>query len=177
MDEVVEELELPEDEAFVPRNQAGDPLRVVLEDVQPGNFLEVDYRMNFQNLSYYYEDPFDVLFAVLVTFDGSDPAFDPATPQTLYLFNSNSTSSFPPVGQEFTFSADANGLALAEIPEGATTATVQVLYNGGPFAIEVEPPDGEEVEFSDNSGTLKVTELSGSSVAQTAGRFLPADEL
>jgi hypothetical protein len=33
------------------------------------------------------------------------------------------------------------------------------------------------VEFSDNSGTLKVTELSGSSVAQTAGRFLPADEL
>ncbi len=172
MDEMVGEFELPDDEAFVPRNEAGDPLRVVLENVTPGNFLEVDWRMNFKNISYYYQDPFEVQFAVVVTFDGSNPDIDTPSPETLLLFNSGATSAFPPTGEGFDFTVDANTVAMAEIPEGATTATVQLVYLGGPFALETEDEEGEP---SENSGTLKATEISASAVAQSVGTFVPVD--
>ena len=175
-DEIVEALELPEDEAFVPRNQAGDPLRVVLPDVIPGNTIEVDWRMNFSSNPYYYMDPFAVTFAALITFDGSDPAIDPPTPQTLLLFNSGGSIRFPSAGQPDIFGANCDGLASAPIPEGATSATVQLLYDGGPLSFEIENDEEEPGEISDNAGTLKVSEIGVSSVTQPGPGFVvPAD--
>jgi hypothetical protein len=165
-DEIIQSIVLPDDDAIVPRNAAGDPLRVELPSVTPGNYLEVDYRLNFQNvLEYYYTDPFEVQFAALITFDGTEPALDPLGPTTLLIVNSGSSIKLPPLGQDVGFGANANGLAGVIIPADATSAIVELLYGGGPLRFEIED-DPEEVEPGENSGTLKVSEIGQGSVTQ-----------
>lgn len=161
-DEIVEEVTLPDvGGAFVPRNAAGDPLRVVLPDVQPGNYIEVDWRMWFRSLSAYYYLDLDINFAVMITFDGSAPSLvpGPANP-TLLLFNSSGGVDEVALNNPLTRKANCNALAVAQIPAGATTATVQVLYDGGPVEFSVEVDEGEPAETQESAGTLKVTELS-----------------
>ena len=145
--------------AFFPRKSDGSPLKVVLSDVTPGNFLEVDFRANLEAaVDQSYPTEFTVKAIPVVTFDGSAPAVPSAT--TFFIVNGFATSLFQDVVGSSTIGdrQSMSSLALVKIPDGATKATVQVLYiSDGDVNV------GGAVSFQQNGlgATLKVWELAG----------------
>lgn len=168
-DEVVEEVGLPASfGAFVPRNEAGDPLRVVLPNVTPGNFLEIDFRMQFTSEDIYYYAELEIDFVAIVSFDGSDPVIGPPS---FLLFNSSAGVVADPLDDPGSRRRNCNSIAVGEIPEGATVATVEILYQGGPVEFDIEVDD--EPELQESAGTLKVTELNADVMTQPGpGEFV-----
>jgi hypothetical protein len=152
--------------AFFPRKSTGAPLKVVLADVTPGDFLEIDFRANLEaavDESYAAEFTFKAI--AVVTFDGSAPSVPSAT--TFFVVDSWTTSLFQDVVGSTTIGdrQSMSSLALVKIPDGATTATVQVLYiSDGDVNV------GGAVAFQQNGlgATLKVTEFAGDQSSNAA---------
>jgi hypothetical protein len=150
-------------EFFFPRNLALDPLRVSLANVTPGNYLEVDFRACLEkNDSYYYEQG-EVNLLFLVSFDGTPPVLAPSP--SVYIMRSGYTSH-----RDLSVTAEEDdqpvfnltGLVSAAIPDGATTAIVQVVAGtAGGFLVS-----GDELRSQKLFATLKVSELNASRVTQ-----------
>lgn len=143
--------------AFFPRNVAGDPLAVELPDVEPGNFLEVDIRFNLQAaIDDAYPTTFGWSFVAVVTFDGATPVIGNAN--TFFIIDSWGLSEFANPDVDTADAQSMSSLAAVEIPDGATTAIVQVLYISDGDVL-VAPEDAL-------SATLKVSEMGVGLVSQ-----------
>lgn len=168
-DQVVEALFVPDtvDLAFFPRNADGDPLKVTLPDVRPGNFLEVDIRLNLAGAIGDGSYPTDFTFTALavVTFDGTDPAV-PST-STFFVLDSWTGSHFrDTTGEGITPDKQSmSSLCAVEIPDGATEAIVEVMYlSDGVLQVN----SGTDLETNTGLGaTLKVCEKGVNAVTQT----------
>jgi len=167
-DQPIEGLELPTTGlalALFPRDTAlptANPLRVTIPGVTPGNTLEVDMRFNIFNvLPDPYDEDFVFLAIAIVTFDGST-----AFPGIFQMvMNSIALVSIGNLLDDNGHSLSS--LAAVEIPAGATTAVVEVVY----FAtqnIGVPSKDGPA------SVTLKASEICASATAQLGpGELVP----
>jgi len=149
----------PSQGALFPRSTDGKPLKVVLSDVTPGNFLEVDFRASLEaavDVSYPTEFTFKAI--AVVSFNGSAPSVPSAT--TFYIINSWTTSLFNDVVGSTTIGdrESMSSLSLVKIPDGATIATIEILYvSDGDVNV------GGAVGSAQNGlgATLKVWELAG----------------
>ena len=157
-DQAIENMIVPPSGgAEFPRDIAGNPLSVTLPDVKPENFLEVDIRFNLKAaLDAYYLTTFSWYFLAIVSFDGVDPVVGNAN--TFYIIDSFGISEFDDPDVDVPDAQSMSSLAAVEIPDGATTAIVQVLY----FS------DGDVLVGTDSglSATLKVSELGVGLVSQ-----------
>lgn len=175
-DQVIEELFIPNttgDFALFPRNQVGDPVRVVLPSVRPGNFLEVDMRFTLQAATGDQSYPTNLFFNAIavVTFDGSDPTVPSAT--TFFIMDSWTGSFFndllggeAPVADKRSMSS----LCAVEIPDGATDATVEIIFLSDGVLIV----NGGNVNTVGLGVTLKATEKGVNAVTQPGpGSLVP----
>lgn len=166
----------PASVAKFPRDIAGNPLKVVLPDLTPGNTLEIDWRATLQAaLDDTYATTFQFYALAGVTFDGSEPTVPSAT--TFFVLNSYGGSEFAdPVGEGGNIAdiQSMTGLAAIQIPVGATTATVELFYNSsGDVIVQGTnlPPD---LDVSGLAATLKVTELAVEITSQLGpGNLVP----
>ena len=138
----------------VPRDAALNPLQVQLPNVTPGNVLEVDFSGMFGNQG---NASSDLAFIVAVSFDGST-----SYPTNFFGVNNSQSGDFvAPAG-----AGHARCFAAITIPDGATTATVQVIYNdfatGGFFIFGTDTALSSQTP----SVTLKASEIAAVSVPQ-----------
>lgn len=148
----------------VPRDLDGNPLQVILPNVTPGNFLEIEYRFLLPNFG---EGDLSVVFRPVVSFDGVEPAVFP----TNFFYANNGNS-----GGESVLASDTilvcTQIVLVEIPPGAVTAIVQVFYEASDSGLQI---NGTDLSGSDqSSGTLKATEIDAAIVAQAGPSTLIA---
>lgn len=167
-DQAVDTMTVPPSTgALFPRTLDGKPVRVELPGVTPGNILEVDLRLNLQQAedqSYATEFGFQAI--ALVTFDGSEPAFPSAA--TFFVMDSWTSADFLTPGV-IKHVESMSSLAAVEIPLGAKTAIVEVLYftdgdvivGGTTSPILPFPQEGAGL-----SASLKVSEYNGKAVSQ-----------
>jgi hypothetical protein len=149
--------------AKFPRNLAGDPVKVILPNVIPGNALEVDWRANLVSQEGgAYAVTFGFAMVALVSFDGSEPTSPSLT--SFFIVDSWGISAFDNTNAED--SQSISGLAAVLIPDGAVTATVELLYiSTGDVIVATE----------EASLTLKVSEIGIESVSQIGpGSLAPA---
>lgn len=143
--------------AIFPRNGAGDPLRVVLEGVVPGNVLEVDYRISIERSLGDYQAAYDFNVIAIVTFDGSSPLV-PSAP-TFYVENTASGANEQALPASFATKRVLTALGNTPIPAGATKATVELFYIGGNSTMSTAPDGGL-------GATLRAAEYVGAAVTQ-----------
>jgi hypothetical protein len=148
----------------VPRNVALEPLQVQLPDVTPGNFLEVDFRVTFQNTD---EAATIAGVTAVVSFNGSTTL---AAASGWFGIN-NCQVFFDDIPAGDTMSRDA--LACVEIPAGATTATVQLLFATDNTGLQVFGID-EALAPGTPGCTLKATEINADVVSQPGPSVLQA---
>lgn len=160
-DQPIESLTVPPtlSGGLFPRDVGSTPLRVVLPNVKPGHFLEVDWRLNLLGGGGgAYPNEISFAASAIVTFDGST-----TFPGTFQFINdsqgSSSFGNFTTPDQEFE---SISALALVLIPAGATIATVELFYASDGFV----GVDGTAKTPSGLSATLKATELSANVVSQ-----------
>jgi len=159
-DQPIEGLELPPAVgALFPRDVAGNPLRVTIPGVTPGNTLEVDMRFNIGAFQGAYDDP-DFFFAALAvaTFDGST-----VFPGVFQAIVDSAASEAAAAQEESVHSLSS--LAAVAIPAGATTAVVQVIYVASQ-QIHVAGANKKDIADGFFSATLKVSEICKSATAQ-----------
>lgn len=143
--------------AFFPRNVAGDPIKVILPGVTPGNFLEVDWRLNLNAaLDVSYPTTFDFQAIAMVTFDGTDPTVPSAN--TFFIVDSWGSSLFVDPDGATADNQSISGLAAVLIPDGATDATVELLYITTGDTV-VGGTTTKQRDVNGLSATLKATEI------------------
>lgn len=161
-DQPIEGLTLPPAfPALFPRDVAGDPLRVTLPGVTPGNTLEVDLRFNVLTEPTEY-DPAISSFAAMavVTFDGST-----AFPGTFQAIVDSWAFEYVDIyGEEFG-ARSVSSLVAVEIPVGATTAVVEVLYVSE-SEFQVSGANKKDGFDPPSSATLKVSEITAGATVQ-----------
>jgi hypothetical protein len=154
-----------------PRNVAGDPLRVQLPSVAPGNVLEVDFRFTVERIGlYYYDEAFEMDLFAVVRFDGAEPVVP--SDETFAIVNGSSGAAAPALISPFDDRHSFGIVANAVIPAGATTAIVEILSaDSSPYRV------GGDVEQG-LSATLKVSEFQPSFVtAAGPGTLVPTSSL
>jgi len=175
-DEVIELVQLPSTQAAIgvelPRNGAADPLRVVLPGVRPGNYLRVMWTAVGQFTPGAPGLSGDFGVYPIVTFDGST-----AFPGTFsFIDNTQGTLQYKAETGSKIRAAARHGLVA--IPAGATTATVELLYNFIPDGdLEVRfvgrgvavDPEG----FPATGASLEASEITRASVAASAYPLAP----
>jgi hypothetical protein len=110
-----EKAQLLSVEGVIPRSDAPPaPLQVQLPNVTPGNILEVDFNIGFAMLA-----PVTLTLFPVVSFDGSVVV----GPGWFVINNGMEVGKIGP-GEV----SSVRGLVPVVIPEGATTATVQLFY-------------------------------------------------
>lgn len=170
-DQPIETLIIPPGVGKYPRDLAGNPLKVVLPDVTPGNVLEVDWSstlINLLDVSYVTSGLFYAL--AFVTFDGSEPTIPSAT--TFGVVNSYAGSEFNNPDVSTSDVQSMRGLAAIRIPAGATIATVELFYVSD---LDVEVTGTIQGTPPSSAGSLKVTELATQIVSQLGpGYPIPA---
>lgn len=140
----------------IPRDATPLPLQVQLPNVVPGNSLEIDCSGAVQNIG---EGGEPIAFIAVVSFDGNT-VFAPAS--SFFGVNNSQSGGSAQNGELVEFRC----FAAVVIPDGATIATVQILYDdeaNGAYAIF-----GTDTALSPGtpSITLKVSEISAASVSQ-----------
>jgi hypothetical protein len=162
----------PSSGGFYPRQLTGDPLRVTLPNVVPGNFLEVDFRACMEKSPDYYAEQWEYGSVAVVSFDGNPPE-----PGNTFAIQDSSTGhtdfadSAPPGSGGDQPIINVTALAGVIIPDGAVAAIVQILFesNAGFFV----NGDWEEPTFA----TLKVCEMAAASIYQPGpGTLIPIEE-
>jgi hypothetical protein len=158
-DQPIEALEVaPAALAPFPRDLAGNPLRVALPGVTPGNTLEVDLRFNVKGTMSDYSADFDFAVIAAVAFDGST-----TYPGTFQVILNSAASESTLLEDDSVHSLSS--LAAVEIPVGATTAAVVVIFT----TTQLIRVDGVADVFANSeflSATLKVSEIAQSATAQ-----------
>jgi len=149
--------------AFFPRNFAGDPLRVILPQVTPGNTLEVDWRANLEaGIDVAYSTDFLWEAIAVVSFNGVAPVVPSAL--SFFVVNSWGSSQFVNPTAQIPDVQSITGLAAIPIPDGATDAIIQLLYIS-PGAVIVGGTLNKQ-DITGLSATLKATEISENVVSQ-----------
>jgi len=154
----------PTPSSTLPRDIAFNPIQVQLPGVVPGNVLEVDY--NVQLLNFSDDTLIQVLIIAIVSFNGVTLAVSGSG--DFFLIDNTESSNiigFPPSNPIAHF----RGLAAVEIPAGATTATIQLLYLVDQDLLAVL--GGTDIGFVPGS-TLKATEYGSDSVPQNGPTVL-----
>jgi hypothetical protein len=138
----------------VPRDADLNPLQVQLPNVTPGNILEVDFSGNLVNGG---DGSSNIAFIAVVSFDGST-----VFPTNFFGINNSQIGDFVDAGGVAKF----RSLTAVVIPDGATTATVQIIYNDAGFGgFGISGTDaGLATGFP--GFTLKASEISAASVPQ-----------
>lgn len=162
---------LPTTSAFFPRDGVGNPLRVILPGVRPGNTLEIDFRACLEKAEAYYYIINEVRTVAFVTFNGVAPVL---TPSATVFAVQDSTSGHkesdvtPDSGDQPIFNMTA--LAAVVIPAGATIATVQIVLATAAGIIV----DGSATQGDSRFATLKCSELSSLLMSQPGpGALVP----
>lgn len=175
-DQVVGESEVlvPPASGYFPRDVTGAPLRVIIPNVTPGNFLEVDFRACMEKDVAYYETQAEFQSVVAVRFDGAPPALPPS-PVTFAIQDASTghRDLGAPTSQSQVEQPIFNVTTLAGviIPDGAVAAIVQVLFDAETGSIV--DPDFDEATFA----TLKACELAAGAIYQPGpGILIPLDE-
>ena len=173
-DQVVGDTEVivPSGAGFFPRDVTGAPLRVILPNVTPGNFLEVDFRGCMEKEEAYYAQQAEFQSIVVVRFDGAPPDLPPSS-DTFAIQDASTGHRDISETQQADPQPIFNVTTLAGviIPDGAVAAIVQVLFEAdGAFAID---GDWEEATFA----TLKACEIAAGAIYQPGpGTLIPLDE-
>lgn len=153
---------------FFPRNVMGDPLRVTLPAVAPGNFLEVDFRAALLKDEVYYYIRNQVQTLALVTFNGVPPILAPSATVFVIQDGSAGHADDEPTlndGDQPVFPLVA--LAAVQIPAGATSAIVQILISTSAALIVSGFWNNQgDATHPELFATLKLTELNGARVTQ-----------
>jgi hypothetical protein len=112
----------------------------------------------------------------MVTFDGSDPAFPSAT--TYFVVDSWGSTLFSDFDTGDGLIPDVesiSALAAVTIPDGATTATVELLYISEGGFVTVGGTTNKQEDVNGLSATLKVWEIDFEIVTQAGpGLLTPA---
>jgi hypothetical protein len=135
----------------IPSNPLGDEaLRVVLPNVVPGNYLEVDISFNLAN--------FDIAAHELTFVAGVSFVEDPIFPADFQIIDNSVGGGVVAPGF-----ACFRSLSLVKIPDGAVKATITVPYSTPLAIITIFGTDA----FPGTPGSwLKASELAASLVSQ-----------
>jgi len=140
----------------VPRSATPTPLQVQLPNVTPGNSLEIDFSGEMLNQG---EGGEPISFIAVVSFDGNT-VFAPAS--SFFAVNNSQSGGNAQNGNL----VEVRCFASVVIPDGATIATVQILYDdlgAGVYSIF-----GTDTALAPGtpSITLKASEIAAASVSQ-----------
>jgi len=149
---------------FFPRDALGNPMKVILPEVTPGNVLEVDWRLSVEmELDEYYPETLPIITAIgIVTFDGTDPSVT----GTFFLINNCCASSAltDASGDEAASIWSLGTIAAVAIPDGATAATIELAYSSSVDFFVIGAGEKKEPLFL--SAVLKASELNRAIVQQ-----------
>lgn len=150
---------------FIPRDGFPEfnPLQVVLEDIVPGNFLEIDWSFTAVANS----GGINPVAIILLVFFGDDPP-PPLGPGWFIVSVGGDLKEIDTVNDSAPELATLRGLAAFEIPVDVERVTVRLAFdensNGDSFLITGNDNGFDEVQPA--SPTLKVYELDGRIVTQ-----------
>lgn len=149
---------------FFPRDSLGNPMKIVLPEVTPGNMLEVDWRLSVEaDSDEYYPEASPFLTGVaIVTFDGTDPSVT----GTFFILNNSSASIGldDSSGDELDAIWSVGTICAVPIPDGATIATVELGYFSTVDVVVIGAGEKKEPFFL--SAVIKATELNRAIVQQ-----------
>lgn len=142
--------------SVIPRDALLAPLQVQLPDVVPGNILETDFSLQLLNSDD--TNPITINVVPLVSFDGSVVVAPAAG--WFGMNNGMAFTTIPPLTYWLM-----RGLIAVTIPDGATIATVQLLYSTSADGLIISGTDSSLFPGFPGS-TLKVSEIAEASVPQ-----------